>query len=292
MQTYSQSFTSAIDPLMDSTLFRIMLIILGLLLVQLLLRASTGRIVERIVHSHHYASKLEERKREDTLKKVFSTSSAIVLWFIGLVLILWQMQVNIGSLLTGAGLISVVAGLSAQSVIRDYLAGMFIIMENQYRVDDIVTLATPTATVSGVVEDISIRMTRLRDMDGNLHIVSNGQIGVITNQSYMFSNVNVDFNVSYVTDVDLVERLVNQAGEATAKQFPEETIEPIVFLRVDGLNESNITIKAFGKVRPGAQWQVAGDFRRRLKQSFNKHHIPIPYPSAIVREAKDEEGGK
>lgn len=278
-----------IDRLLANTFIRILLVILGSLVVQLLLRASTGRIVERIIHGHRYATKQEEHKREETLKKVFSTSSAILVWIIAIILILWQLEVNLGALLTGAGLVSVVAGLSAQSVIKDYLAGMFIIMENQYRVDDIITLATPTATVSGMVEDISIRMTRLRDLDGNLHIVSNGQIGVITNHSILFANINLDVNVSYSTDIDLVEKLVNKAGAATAKseRFRDDVLEPIVFLRVEALNEANVTIKAFGKVRPGTQWDIAGDFRRRLKSEFNKHHIPIPYPSAIVREAKD-----
>lgn len=281
--------TYDLERLLDSSIMRILLIILGTLIVQFILRASTDRIVERIVHGHRYASKLEEHKREETLKKVFSTSSAIMLWIVAIILVLWQLDVNLGALLTGAGLVSVVAGLSAQSVIKDYLNGMFIILENQYRVDDIVTLATPTATVSGMVEDISIRMTRLRDLDGNLHIVSNGQIGVITNQSILFANINLDINVSYSTDIDLVEKLVNKAGAGTAKseRFREDVLEPICFLRVEALNESNVTIKAFGKVRPGTQWDISGDFRRRLKAEFNKHHIPVPYPSAIVREAKD-----
>ncbi len=270
---------------------RVLLTLLGLLLIQLVLRSSTDRIVERVVRSHHYANKTEEHQREETLKKVFRTSSAILLWIIGIVLVLWQLEVNLGALLTGAGLVSVVVGLSAQSLIKDYLAGFFIIMENQYRIDDIITLATPTATVSGVVEDISIRMTRLRDLDGNLHIVSNGTIGVITNQSYQFSSVNVDVKVSYATDIDLVERLINEAGIATAgdEKLKGDIIEAVQFLRVDELGESSVTIKAYGKVRPGTQWEVSGNFRRRLKKSFNKHHIPIPYPTALVHEMEQVE---
>lgn len=283
-----------LEILLSNPAMRVLLIIFGVLVVQFILRVSTDRIVERMVKGHRYASKLEEHQREETLKKVFGTSSAIVLWIIGAILVLWSLNVNIGALLTGAGLISVVAGLSAQSVIKDYLAGMFIIMENQYRVDDIITLATPTATVSGVVEDISIRMTRLRDLDGDLHIVSNGQIGVITNMSYMFANANVDIRITYDTDIDLVEKLVNEAGEATAadERFRDDTIEPIQFLRVDALNESNVTVKALGKVRPGTQWDISGDFRRRLKHLFDKHHIAIPYASAVVAAPKDGKAKK
>jgi len=243
-----------IDLLLNNPGMRVLLIVLSVMVVQALLRASTDRIVERVVRGHRYTSKQEEHQREETLKKVFGTSSAIFLWIVGTILILWSLDVNIAGLLTGAGLISVVVGLSAQSVIKDYLAGMFIIIENQYRVDDIITLAAPTATVSGVVEDISIRMTRLRDLDGNLHIVSNGQIGVITNQD---------------------------------KRFAADTLEPIKFLRVDALNESNVTIKALGKVRPGTQWDVCGEFRRQLKDLFAKHDIAVPYASAVVNAPKD-----
>jgi small conductance mechanosensitive channel len=157
-------------------------------------------------------------------------------------------------------------------------------MENQFRVDDIVTLATPVATVSGVVEDISIRITKLRDLDGNLHILSNGSIGVITNKSFQYSNINLNINVSYDTDIDLVEKLINETGEAIAQsdKFKDAVIEPITFLRVESLNESNVTIKAFGKVRPGAQYIIGGDFRRRLKNLLVKHHITI-VTTAVVK---------
>ncbi len=284
---------SVISPILENQVMQFLLTLLLLLAVQLILRSSIDRIVERVVRSHKYTSKVEEGKREETLKKVFRTSSAIVLWIIGIILLLWQLEVNLGALLTGAGLVSVVAGLSAQSVIKDYLAGIFIITENQYRVDDVITLATPTATVSGVVEDISLRMTRLRDMDGNLHIISNGTVGVITNHTFQYANVNIDVQVSYATDINLVERLVNKAGLATAKAeaLEPDILEPIQFLRIESLNESSVTVKAYGKVRPGSQWDIAGDFRRRLKDSFNKHHIPIPYPTALVHEAEDEANG-
>lgn len=282
---------SEIGVLLDQPVMRTLLIILVILVIQLVLHSTLDRIVERVVRSHKHTNKVEERKREDTLKKVFRTSSAIVIWLIGIFVILWSLDVKIGSILTGAGLFSVVAGLSAQSVIRDYLAGLFIILENQYRVDDIVTLATPTATVSGVVEDVSIRMTRLRDMDGNMHIVSNGSIGVITNQSFQFANVNLNIKVTYDTDIDLVEKLINKAGQANAKssKHKDDVIEPIQFLRVESLNESNVTVKCFGKVRAGSQWDVSGDFRRRLKDLFDEHGLAVPYASTIVKEPAGKE---
>jgi len=260
--------------------------ILGLLLVQIVLHKTLDRIVERAVKRHKHTSASEERKREATLKNVFRTTSAIALWVIGLFVFLWEMDVRIAPLLTGAGLISVVAGLGAQSLIKDCLAGIFIILENQLRVDDIVTLSTATATISGSVEEVTIRTTRLRDLDGNLHIVTNGTIGVITNRSFKFAQVNIDIYLNYDTDIDLIEKLINKAGIANAgeKAFKSDVIEAIQFLRVDALNKDNVVVKALGKVKPGTQWDIAGDFRRKIKKIFDENHIAAPYDNFIIHD--------
>jgi small-conductance mechanosensitive channel len=278
---YVQSFVS-------STWFRIALILTIILFVQALLHRFIDRLVERAVRSHKHTSRLEEHKREATLKTFFRTTSSVVVWIIGAILVLWQLELDFAPLLTSAGLIGVIAGIGGQNVIKDCLAGLFIIIENQLRVDDIVTIATPTATVSGQVEEVTVRTTRLRDLDGNLHILTNGTIGVITNMSYSFAQVNIDINISYDTDIDLVERLIKEAGLATAndKTFKENILEPIVLLRVDKLGDSTVTLKALGKVKPGSQWDVAGDFRRQLKGLFDKHKISAPYPNIIVRDTK------
>lgn len=271
----------------SSPWLRVALVILLFILLQMIVRRTINRVVERTVRSHKHTSRLEEHKREVTLKNFFRTASGIVIWFVGAILILWQFDINFSALLASAGLIGVVAGIGGQNVIKDALAGLFIILENQLRVDDIVTIATSTATVSGMVEEVAIRTTRLRDLDGNLHIMTNGSIGVITNMSYNFAQVNVDIQVTYDTDIDLVEKLIAQAGKETATKsnFKDEIIEPIVLLRVDKLGDSSVTLKALGKVKPGTQWDVAGDFRRRLKRLFDKHAIKAPYPSVTVRDA-------
>lgn len=272
----------------DNTWFRILLIFIAVILVQMVLHRTINRIIERTVRSHKHSSRSEEHKREATLKNFFRTTSSVVVWLIGIIIMLWQLDINFAPLLTSAGLIGIVAGIGGQNVIKDCLAGLFIIIENQLRVDDIVTISTPTATVSGMVEEVTIRTTRLRDLDGNLHIMTNGSIGVITNMSYNFAQVNVDINVSYDTDIDLIEKLIEEAGKATAasKKWKAEVIEPIVLLRVDKLGNSTVTLKALGKVKPGMQWDVAGDFRRQLKGLFDKHKIAAPYKSIIVREPK------
>lgn len=272
----------------DNTLFGIVVTLVIVALIQAILHRTIDRLVEQAVRSHKHSSRQEEQQREATLKTFFRTSSSVGLWLITFILILWQLEVNFSALLTSAGLIGVIAGIGAQSLIKDCLSGLFIILENQLRVDDIVTVATPTATVSGMVEEVTIRTTRLRDLDGNLHIFTNGNIGVITNMSYHFAQVNVDIQVTYDTDIDLAERLIKEAGLMTAKskKWQDEVLEPIELLRVDALGESTVTLKALGKVKPGTQWDVAGDFRRNLKKLFQEHKIKAPYPSITIREPK------
>lgn len=268
---------------------KIIFTILVIVALQLLVRGSIERIVIRVVRGHKYASKIDEDKRETTLTNIFQTASAIILWTIGVVVILSELHVHIAALLTGAGVVSVVFGLGAQSAIKDFLAGIFIITENQYRVGDIVTLSAGTPLgVSGVVEDITIRITRLRDQDGNLHVVPNGSAGIVSNLSFQFANVNVNVTVPYETDVDKVERIMNDIGSKLAAEpvWAENIIEPIKFLRVDSFSDSGVTVKALGKVKPGAQWDVAGEFRKQLIIAFEKHHIAFALPQVVVHQHK------
>jgi len=279
-------FASDIHAFFDNAVMQIVLTIIGVLIIQLILRKVLERLVRGVVKGHRYASKTDERKREDTLIRIFRTLSAVALWTIAIIVILSELQVHIAALLTGAGLVGVIVGMGAQNVIKDYLAGILIIMENQYRVGDIVQLYANGSNVAGVVEDVSIRATRLRDLDGNLHIVPNGSAGIITNMSLQFAQVNVDIGVSYETDIDKVEKIINDIGDNMIKEKPwsDNIIEPIQFLRLDQFGDSSITIKSVGKVKPATQWDTAGEFRRRLKKAFEKHDIEIPFPQIVIHQ--------
>jgi len=259
------------------------------MLLQMLSRLPIDRFVRRVVvQSHRYHSAEEEKKREDTLISVFHTAFAVVIWTITLITVLFELRVNVAGLLTGAGVLGVVVSLGAKNSISDFLAGIFIIGENQYRVGDIVTLATSTSTVSGVVEDITVRITKLRDLDGYLHIVPNGSIGVVTNMTFQFANVNVDIPVAYEADVDKVVKIINQVGVSMVddKEIGADVVEPIQFLRVDNFGDSAMKVKALGKVRAGTQWDVAGEFRKRLIAAFDKHNVDIPYQQIVVHKSE------
>ncbi len=260
-------------------LLEILLTLAAVIFAQALIHETLGRMVHRVIRSHKYESKTEERRREETLVRVFDNLSSGILWTIGVTVILGnEMHIHLATLLTGAGLVGVVVGLGAQSILRDCLAGIMVIMENQYRVGDVISMSAGMGTpVSGVVEDISIRATRLRDVDGNLHIVANGSAGVVTNQSYKFANVNVTLRVAFDTDIDKLENIINEAGESLAhdKAWRESIIDPITFLRIDNFDNGAMTVSALGKVSPAAQWEVAGAFRRQVQTIFKKNRIKL-----------------
>ncbi len=281
-------FSENLHVVMDNRLIQVLATVIIALIVQLIVRAPIERVVRRAIRSHRYTSKEEERKREDTLITVFHTAIMVAIWIITLVVILFELKINVAGLLTGAGVIGVFVSLGAQSTIRDFLAGIFIILENQYRVGDVVNLsAGVTGGVSGVVEDITVRITKLRDLDGNLHIVSNGSAGVITNMTFQFANVNVDIPVSYASDIDKVKKIMNEVGVALAgdKVLGPDVVEAVQFLRVDQFGDSVMVVKALGKVKAGAQWDVAGEFRKRLKEAFDKKGIDLPYPQVVVHQS-------
>ncbi len=276
------------NELWASTTFRVLCTIAALLIVQMAARQFLSQIVRRVVRSHHYPSAHEERQREDTLVTIFRTASAVMLWIVGVIVVLSELHVKIAPLLTSAGVISVVVGFGAQKTIKDFLAGVFIILENQYRVGDIITVnGGASGSVSGSVESITIRITRLRDLDGALHIVQNGDIGVVTNLSFGFSNVNIDVPVAYDADIAKVAETINKVGSAIAADevWRDSIVEPIRFLRVESFGQSAVNIKALGKVKPGEQFDVAGAFRRQLMVAFEKAGIEIPLPQRVIHKA-------
>ena len=268
--------------LLDQRLVRIALVIALLFIVQFLARKFVGRIVEKVIHGHKFLSKREERQRADTLINMFRAALIVVLWIIAIIIVLQELGVNFAALVTGAGVIGIVVGLGARGIISDLLSGIFIILENQYRIGDIVTIAG----YSGVVQNITIRMTKLRDLEGNVYFIPNGTITSVTNKTLGFSNVVIDIGVSYSTDISKAEKVINEVGEEMAKdpEWEDLVTEPIQFLRLDSFGETNILLKAFGKVTPADQWKVAGEFRKRIKKAFDKNKIDLTAPPVPVVE--------
>ncbi len=244
-----------------------------------------GRLVRRAIKPDHYKTKAEEKQREDTLISVIGASIRVGLWIIGGLLLLGILGVNIAPLLAGAGVLGVALGFGAQSLVKDFLSGIFILIENQYRVGDIVSI---NGTVTGQVKHVSLRETALRDLDGVVHHIPNGFINYASNMTMEYANVNLDIGVGYSTDLDKLEVLINRVGSELAKDeiWVDKIIESPQFLRVDEFADSAIIIKVTGAVAPMKQWSVTGELRKRLKKAFDAEGIEIPFPQRVVHQGQ------
>jgi small conductance mechanosensitive channel len=195
-------------------------------------------------------------------------------------MLLSELGINIAPVLAGVGIIGIAIGFGAQSLVKDIIAGLFILVENQYRKGDVVKIAD----VSGLVEDISLRRTVLRDMDGVVHVVPNGEIRVASNLTKEWSRVNMNISVSYNTDLNHAIAVINRVGEELAKdpQWAPFILTPPKALRIDNLGDSGIEIKILGDTKPTKQWDVMGELRLRLKKAFDLEGIEIPFPTHII----------
>jgi moderate conductance mechanosensitive channel len=258
------------------------LVILGVTLILLVIL-----IVPKVVHSMVRNSRAEQteeelQKRSDTLSSVIVTTLQIAIIFIFVLMIIPQVAptVNIVPILTGASVLGLAVGFGAQSLVKDVIAGLFIIMENQYRKGDVVKIAD----ASGVVEEINLRRTILRDMDGVTHIVPNGEIRVASNYTKTYARAHMNINVAYDTDLDKAMAVINRVGKEMAEDplWVSAILTPPRALRVDNLGESGIEIKILGETKPTRQWDVMGELRLRLKKAFDKEGIEIPWPVTKV----------
>lgn len=225
--------------------------------------------------------KTEREKRVHTLVRLTTTTSAIGLGTLATFLVLQQLGVNITAPLVGFGVFGVAVAFGAQYLIRDFIAGFLVYLENQYNVGDVIKVGD----IAGVVEEISLRRTILRDLDGARHIIPNGEIRTVSNLTQEWSRAHLNISVAYKEDLDRVMALMRQTWEEM-KQDPDwgpfMLSETPWLLRVNEFGDSGIIIKMVGETRPIMQWGVMGEFRRRIKKVFDDHGIEIPWPHTKV----------
>jgi len=234
-------------------------------------------------------------KRTATLERVVSSAVSTVVIMMAFFMIISELGVNIAPLLAGAGIIGLAVAFGAQNMIRDLLAGVFIVMEDQYRVGDVVSIAG----ISGLVEDFNLRRTVLRDFDLTVHSIPNGEIKTSSNLTRFRSRVNLNISVAYKEDIDKCASVIDKVGQEMKDdpRWGKFMNEPIHFLRVENFGESGIDLKIIGETLPIMQWDVAGEFRRRLKKAFDIEGIEIPFPHRKVYwannvEQKPKDSGK
>ena len=256
-----------------------------------LLTQTLTRIIIRAVRiavvTDESMSEEAEKKREDTLITIFNGAIRIVIFLIAVLMILQEGGIEIAPLLAGAGVVGLAIGFGAQYLIRDIISGMFIILENQYRIGDVIRIDA----TGGKVEDISLRMTSLRDNNGTVHHIPHGEIKRVSNLSKNFARVNIEIGIAYSTDIDHLIEVINRTGIELSEDplYKDSIIVPPRFLRIDQFDNSAIVVKILGDTKPHTQWEISGEMRKRLKKAFDREGIEIPFPQVVVHQAKTQD---
>ena len=279
-----QSIIDALIPWFISHGFKIVLILIAVFVLKRFGKVFIEKAIRKAVVRDHFLSREAEKKREDTLISISTGTFNVLIIIIAGLMILQEVGVEIGPLIAAAGIAGLAFGFGGQYLIRDVISGLFIILENQYRVGDVACFDG----TCGLVEGISLRMTTLRDLDGTVHHIPHGEIKKVSNLSKYYSRVNLNIGIAYNSDLEKVIKVVNKVGNDLAKdpQWKDLVVKAPQFLRVDDFADSAIIIKILGETKPIKQWDVTGELRKRLKIAFDKEAIEIPFPQRVIHQVK------
>ncbi len=264
---------------------KVVLILLGAWILMHLLRRLVG-LFRRFALQR--VDDAEAQRRVDTLARVIRYASTVVIVAVTVMMVLSNLGVSIAPILGAAGVVGVAVGFGAQSLVKDYLSGFFILLENQIRVGDFVSIAGER----GQVEEITLRHVRLRSMDGTVHFIPTGLIDKVSNMTLEFSRAMVDIGVAYRENLDEVFAAIRDTG-AALRQDPvigPKILEDLELLGVENWADSSIVIRARFKVVPLEQWEVRRAFLKRLKETFDARGIEIPYPHLTLYPGRAKDG--
>jgi small conductance mechanosensitive channel len=217
-------------------------------------------------------------KRQKTLASLFDAVLTITLLVIAALMIFQALGFAVGPLLASAGIAGVAIGLGAQSLVKDVLSGVFIILERQFSVGDVVRIGAN----SGAVEELNLRTVVLRDGDGGVHIIPNGQIDRVTVLTRDWSRLQLDLDIGYDADIDKAIAVLQRVFTTYATAHADLVIEPPEVLGVQNLAESSVQIRVWMKMLPGKQWAAGRELRALVKKAFDEAGIEIPFPQRTV----------
>jgi small conductance mechanosensitive channel len=268
---------------------RVLMILLGMWILILIAKIIGKRIIV-ITSDDDPTTENERERRAKTLVQIFNLVVRTVVIVFGGISILKELGFDIGPVLAGAGIIGLAIGFGSQSLVKDIVSGFFLILENQIRVGDVVKIAD----ISGVVERITLRIVVLRDMEGVMHVIPNGEIKTLSNMSYGWSRAVVTVSVAYKEDIVRVMTVLKNLAMQLYKdeKYKGDIIEEPTILGIDSLENSSVNIKVLFKTEPLTQWDIARDFRLRLKAEFDRLGIEIPFPQRTIHISRDQESGK
>lgn len=257
-----------------------LLLLLLLALAATRFAASVIRRAESEIAEGTDAGVDERRKRAQTVGATARRFFSILIWMAAALMALRELDIDITPVLTGAGIIGLAIGFGAQTLVKDIISGLFLIAEDQVRIGDVVEING----IGGAVEEINLRTIVLRDLEGVVHTITNGEIRTLANKSKDFSYYVIDIGVGYEDDTDQIVEVVREtAGELMQDPgYAASILEPLDVLGVDAFKASEVTLRFRIKTLPLKQWEVGRELRRRIKKAFDARGIRIPFPQMEV----------
>ena len=258
-------------------------IIIGALVVLVVIVSISRRRLRRFFEKKIPDDKMLMRKRTLTFNSVISNLIIVIAFIAAALIIAEQLGISVTPLLAGAGVAGIVIGFGAQSLIRDLINGVFILLEQWYQVDDVVSVGD----VTGSVERFNLRTTVIRDIEGTVHYIPNGEITVLGNRTHLWSRAVVEVGVHYDEDTSRIVEVLEEIFDEIMvdKKYKKMILERPSILGDDGISElgdSAIIFKLICKVKPGEQWNIARQLRKRIKDKFDEVGIEIPYPCTNI----------
>ena len=263
---------------------RRVLAILGVMLLALFAAPPFTRRLVKYMTSGREGSEIHKRVGTNTLLAMKTTLILVLL--LGLLEILKEFQVDIGPMLTGAGIFGVALGFAGQSLLKDILAGTLLIVEEQIRVGDFVKIAG----ITGTVEEISLRKIVLRDFSGNVLYVPNSQVTIVCNMTREFSRYVIDIPIAYKEDFQEVVKVLSEVDEEIRKDPDFKCItEPLTIYGISGFNTNGYTVTVRTTTKPGDQWKAAREYRKRIKERFDELNMEIPVAQISIQSGNGHE---
>ena len=259
---------------------RFMAISLRILIILVLAKVAIRllkSVVNRVFASREHLKLTLDESRVNTLQSLLGSTIKYAIYFVAGTTILHSIGVQVGAMIATAGVGGLALGFGAQNLVRDVITGFFILFENQFSVGDYVEVDGS----GGIVEEMALRVTKVRDFNGDLHIVPNGSITHVVNKSNGRMRSWVNISIAYEEDIEKALEVLRQESERLAREDPRILEGPLV-LGVTDLGDSDVVLSALAKTEPMEQWSVEREMRKAYKQAFDREGIEIPYPRRVV----------
>jgi small conductance mechanosensitive channel len=251
----------------------VIIIFVAAIIASRLISEILSRLLGRTIREDMYPSKTDRDKRLKTLTNIITAVVTVGVWTIALLMILNVLGVNTAPLIASLGIASVALGFGAQSLVKDFMTGMFIIAENQYRVGDYVEIQN----VKGTVKAVTLRTTVVTDDDGSVFHIPNGSIIVTGNHTMSNNKVSIELSATTDTDIEKLKTLIDKTGKTQASHvdMKEIIVEPLHFVRIKEIAGGAIVIRILGRVKPGKQSMVRSDYYTTLQKELVKNKIAL-----------------